>query len=59
MDTFWGHLQLAALGDLDWLNGLVAWLGLNILNLLDNVIALEDLAEDDVAAIEPAVSNIS
>jgi hypothetical protein len=55
VDTFWGNLQLAALGDLDRLNGLVAWCGLSLLDLLDDLVALEDLAEDDVTAIEPAV----
>ena len=54
MDTFWGHLQLAALGDLDRLLGLVARRRLGLLDLLDNLVALKHLAEDDVAAVEPA-----
>lgn len=53
MDTFRGNLQLAALGDLDGLDGLVARLGGRVLNLLHDVVALEDLAEDDVTTIEP------
>lgn len=53
MDTFWGHLQLSALGDLDRLLGLVAAGSLDVLDLGDNVHALEDLAENDVTAIEP------
>jgi hypothetical protein len=57
VDTFWGHLQLATLGDLDGLDRLVARGGLHLLDLLDDIIALEDLAEDDVAAIQPAVGN--
>ena len=53
MDTFRGHLQLSALGDLDSLLGLVAAGSLGVLDLGDNIHALEDLAEDDVTAIEP------
>ena len=53
MDTFGGNLQLAGFGDLDSLDGLVARLSLRVLDLLDDLVALEDLAEDDVAAIEP------
>lgn len=56
MDTFRGHLQLSALCDLDRLGGAVAGLGLGLLDLLDDVEALEDLAEDDVTAIEPTVT---
>ena len=56
MNTFWGHLQLAALGNLDRLDGLVAVGSLGLLDLLDDFVALEDLAEDDVTAIQPAVS---
>lgn len=53
MDTFSRDLQLAALSDLDRLGGLVAGRGLGVLDLLDNVVALEDLAEDNVTAVEP------
>lgn len=53
MDTFFGNGQLAALGDLDGHLGLVAGVLLDVLNLLDNLVALEDLAEDDVLAIQP------
>lgn len=60
MDTFGGNLQLAGLGDLDGLDGLVAGGRLGVLDLLDDVVALEDLAEDDVLAIEPTgVSAVS
>jgi hypothetical protein len=59
-NTFVGNLQLAALGDLDRLGWLVARLGLGGLDLLHDVVALEDLAEDDVTAIEPtAIARIS
>jgi len=57
VDTFFWNLELAALGDLDGIGWLVArGLG-RILDLLDNLVALENLAEDDVAAIEPASDN--
>jgi hypothetical protein len=52
--TFLGHLKLSALGNLDSLGRLVAAALGDVLNLVDNVVALENLAEDDVAAIEPA-----
>ena len=54
VDTFFWHLELAALSDLDGLGWLVAGALRRILDFLDNLVALEDLAEDDVAAIEPA-----
>jgi hypothetical protein len=56
VNTFRGHLQLAALGDLDGLGWLVARLGFGLLNLLHYVEALEDLAEDNVPAIKPAAN---
>lgn len=59
MDTFRGNLQLAALGDLDSLGWLIAGRGLGALDLLDNLIALQDLAEDDVLAIEPPCVHVS
>lgn len=53
VDTFSRDLQLAALGDLDCCGRLVARESLGVLDLLHDVVALEDLAEDDVTAIEP------
>ena len=53
MNTFRRNLQLAALDNLDRLLRLVAGLSLDVLDLVDNVVALEDLAKDDVTAIEP------
>jgi hypothetical protein len=51
--TFFGHLELAALGDLDCLGRLVArGLG-HVLDLVDDLEALEHLAEDNVLAVEP------
>jgi hypothetical protein len=55
VDTFWGHLQLTALGDLDRFSRPVALPRLSSLNLLYHVVTLEDLAENDVLAVEPAV----
>jgi hypothetical protein len=55
VNTFRRDLKLAALDDLDGLDGLIASSCLDVLNLLDNLVALEDFAEDDVAAIEPTV----
>lgn len=54
MNTFRWHLELSALGDLDRLDGLVARSLGHVLNLLDDVVSFEDLAEDHVAAVEPA-----
>ena len=54
MNTFRWHLELSALGDLDSLGRLVARALGDVLDLRDDLVALEDLAEDDVAAIEPA-----
>jgi hypothetical protein len=53
VNTFGRNLQLSALGDLDLLDRLVTGLGRALLNLLNDVVALEDLAKDDVTAIEP------
>lgn len=55
MNTFFGNLELSALGDPDRLLGLVAGLLVDVLDLLDDVVALEDLAEDDVTAVQPPV----
>jgi hypothetical protein len=55
VNTFRGDLELAALENLDRLDGSVTCAGLGLLDLLDDVVALEDLAEDDVLAIEPPV----
>jgi hypothetical protein len=59
VDTFFWDLKLAALDDLDNLGGLVATSSLHVLDLLDDFVALEDLAEDDVATVEPAMRSIS
>jgi hypothetical protein len=54
VNTFLGDLELSALGDLDRLDGLVAGSFGYALNLVHNLVALEHLAKDDVAAIQPA-----
>lgn len=54
VNTFGRNLQLAALDDLDSLRGLVAGRSLEVLDLVNDVVALEDFAENDVAAVQPA-----
>lgn len=53
VDTFFRHLQLATLGDLHRLRRLVARLLLYILDRIDYVVALKNLPEHDMAAVEP------
>ena len=50
------HFQLAALDNLDLLLGAVHRSGGGVLNLLDDVVALEHFAKDDVAAIQPPMT---
>lgn len=59
MNTFGRNLQLSALGDLDLLEGFVTRLGRTLLDLVDDIVALENLAEDDVAAIEPSGESVN
>ena len=54
MDTFFSDGELARLGDLDRRERLVARRLGRILDLLNNVVAFDNLAEDDVTAVEPA-----
>jgi hypothetical protein len=53
LTTFFDR-KLAAVSDLDHLHGLVAGALGHVLDLVDDLVALEDFAEDNVAAIEPA-----
>jgi hypothetical protein len=53
VDTFFWHLELAALSDLDCLHWLVSCALFAVLYLLNYVIALENLSENDVAAVQP------
>ena len=48
-------LQLSTIRDLDHLLGLVATALGHVLDRLDDLVALKDLAEDNVAAIKPAI----
>lgn len=52
-NTFFRNLQFAAFSDFDRLLRLVARLLVHVLDLVDDLVALEHLSEDDVAAIEP------
>lgn len=53
MYTFFGNFQLAGLDNLDVLDRFVARPGLDLLDFLDDVVALKDLAENDVTAVKP------
>ncbi len=55
VNTFWGHRKLSALRNLNRLHRLVARRLLDILDLVDDVVALQDFAEDDVASVQPTV----
>lgn len=59
MNTFSRNLQLSALDDLHVRLGLVAVAGLSVLNRGDDLHALEDLAENDMLAIEPTGLGVS
>jgi hypothetical protein len=48
------QLEFTALHDLDHRLGLVTGALVDVLDLVDNLVSLENLAENDVAAIEPA-----
>lgn len=53
------HLQFAALDDLDVLEGPVVAALRNILDLVDNIVALENLTKNDVLAIEPTRQSVN
>jgi hypothetical protein len=57
VDTFGRHRQLAALDNLHRLDWLIASALLNALNLGDDVVALEDLAENYMASVEPSAQD--
>lgn len=57
MATFlvlFGHLQLPTLCDPDGGGRLVTRSLRNVLDLIDNIVSLEDLAENDMTTIKPA-----
>lgn len=49
------HWELAGFGDFDGLLWLVAVALWNVLDGLDDLVALKDLAENDVLAVQPAM----
>ena len=53
MNTFFWDLQFTALLDLDSHLGLISRALFAVLNLINDVVALQHLAENDVLAIEP------
>jgi hypothetical protein len=54
VNTFLWDLELSALGDLDRLDWLVTRSLGDALDLVDDLVALEHFAEDNMAAIQPA-----
>jgi len=54
VSTFFGHLQLSTLDDLDCLEWLIISTLGNIFHLLNNIVALQNFAEDHVATIKPS-----
>jgi hypothetical protein len=55
VDTFFWDWDLATLSDGHSGCWLVSWVLWDVLNLLDNVVALEDFAEDNVSAVKVTV----
>jgi hypothetical protein len=55
MQTFFWNWQLAALGDLDSLLWFVASALGDVLDLLDDIVSLQNLTEDNMFSIEPAI----
>lgn len=53
MRTLRRGVQLATLDNLDLLNGPIIGAGFRILDLLNNVVALQDLAKDNMTTIKP------
>lgn len=55
MNTFGRNRQLAALGNPDFHLGTVAGASWSVFDLFNDIVALENFAEDDVSAIEPSI----
>lgn len=53
VNTFGRNLELATLGNGDGLDWLVSVRCLVVLDLVDKLVALEDLAEDHMTTVEP------
>ena len=58
VNTFRWHVEFSTFDDRDRLRWLVSSALGDILNLFDNIIALQDLAKNDMAPIEPADRSI-
>jgi len=56
VDTFFWYWEFPTLCDLDWGLGLISWSLRDILDRLDDFVALEDFTENNVLAIEMAIS---
>lgn len=54
VDTFFWYFELSALCNGDLLDRLISWSFWNQLDLLDNLVALEDFAKDNVSAVKVA-----
>ena len=52
MDTFFWNWEFATLDDLHWGSWLVSWVLWDVFNLLDNIVALEDFAKDNVSTVK-------
>jgi hypothetical protein len=57
--TFLRHLELPALGNFDRLDRFIARALGHVLDLVNDIVALNNLAKDNVAAIEPACDDCS
>lgn len=53
VNTFCGDLKFTALNNLDGGKRLVSVSSLDVLDLVDDIVALEDLAEDNMTAVQP------
>ena len=53
------NIQLSTLRNLDSLHGLIARCLLDIFDLLNNVVALKNFTKDNVAAIQPSVTELA
>jgi len=59
VDTFFWNWELATPYARDCDRWLISWVLLDVLNLLDNVIALEDFAKDNVSTIKVTVISLA
>lgn len=59
MDTFFWYWQLPTLCNLDWLDWSVSWCLGHVFDLLDDVVALEDLAENNMLSVKMSITIVS